>query len=363
MKVLFVSTVPFVKNGLVHVIMNLYRILTKEGIKVDIVAATGAVEDIYVKEILDSGGKFIPVSRSAKHPLLYIYNIAKISRNYDIIHVHGNSGTMALEMIGAKIANVPLRITHTHSSSCKYKIANTTLKPFMLLFSNGRIACGKQAGKFLYGKKPFIIVKNGVNTEKFRFDINKRNDIRKMLGWDNCLVIGHVGNFVEVKNHSFLLDVFFKVAETNKNARLILLGDGKKLDEIKTKAKNLKVSDKVYFAGSVFNVDSYLSAMDVIVMPSFYEGVPLTLIEEQANGLQGIVSDTISKEVDVTGKVKFLSLSHESSFWANEISSISIINDRTLDSNSNINKIKNAGFDIQFQALKLKQYYKQKGKK
>ncbi len=362
-RVLMSSTVPMGRNGITKVMLNLYHNIDHSRYSVDFLSIS-EIPNEFLDMFEGFNGKLSVVSRTIRHPFRFIYNYARACRGFDIVHVHGNSGTMALEMLAAWIARVPVRITHGHNSSCRHKIINWILRPVMNVFSNYKVACGKKAGIWLYKNKKHLVLDNGIYAEKYIFSKNIARDIRKELKVSDCIVIGHVGNFEHVKNHEFLLDLFAELVKCNsKEFHLLLLGDGILKEAMIKKAQELGILSRVHFLGTVSDVPTYLSAMDIMVMPSFYEGVPLTLIEGQASGLPCVVSDTVSKEVNVTGTIEFCSLGAGINHWASYISQLVSMRDlsdfdnRLEVSKKNIESIKTAGFDVISQAEKLQAYY------
>lgn len=357
-KVLIICTVPTDKSGIPSVIFNLLEAIDDSNLKLGYVSINDP-DQKYKDKLKDKEIRLFVLPRKLSHPISYIKKLSAIAKGYDVIHVHGNSATMVLEMIAAKIAGAPKRISHAHSTSCGFPMLNRILKPLFLRLCTQRIACGKAAGKWLYHERPFGIINNGVDTLKFRFNYNNRDKFRAELGWEDNFILANVANFLEVKNHKFLISTFAEVIKKHPEARLLLLGDGPLLNEAKQQAKNLGIDSFIHFAGSVTNVNEYLSAIDLIVMPSLYEGLPLTLVEEQANGLCAIVSDTITTDVNLTGNINFLPLSSGVTSWSNTISNFidaGVIRNEDF-SNECISKIKKANFDIFDAAAKLKDLY------
>lgn len=358
MKVLIVNTVPTEKNGITNVIYNYYRAINKRNMCIDLVTIN-SIEESYRDEFLQNGGCVYTLERNLRHPLRYMRRLSELAHGYDILHAHGNSATMVLEMYAAKKAGVPVRIAHSHNSNCKYHFVDKLCRMPFHAFCNGRLACSSEAGYWLFENKNFSILKNGIDTDKFHFEEGKRIFIRERLGWEDCKVIGHVGNFWEAKNHVFIIAIFQQLVLRDASFRLLLLGKGEKMGEIKDRVARLQLSDNVYFAGATDHVTDYLCAMDIIVMPSLHEGLPLTLIEEQANGLPCVVSDVITREVDKTGLLEFQSLQTTALAWADRICSIALPEGkRKKQSVQAIDSIRRCGFDICSQADRLMDFYK-----
>lgn len=189
--------------------------------------------------------------------------------------------------------------------------------------------------------------------------LKKKASLRAKLSLsDNDTLIGHVGYFLALKNQSFLVDVFAELVKRDNNYHLVLIGDGAMRPEIEKKVDSLGLKDKVTFTGNINNVSDYLNAIDLIVMPSLFEGLPLTLVEQQASGLQCIVSDTITKEADKTGNLRFISLNASISEWVQAIENSNCKQDREQRSKKAVDDIAKAGYSIQTEANKLVEFYK-----
>lgn len=358
MKVLMINTVPMEKNGITNVICNLVTNVNNENIQIDCVAINDV--DLSYKNIFKKhGGKIFVIPQRLSKPIAYIKKLVSIIKKnkYDCIHAHGNSHTLALELFAAKIAGCGFRIAHSHSTSCKYKAINKLLTPLFWLCCTGRIACSAESGKWMFGKRKFLIINNGINTTKFKFDLNKRLNIKNIYSInEDLIVVGHVGEFNNVKNQSFLVSVFSEILK-KKNAVLMMVGKGNQEKAVVEKAESLGIKDNVIFVGAVDNVSDYLSAFDVIIMPSFFEGFPLTLVEEQASGLSCFVSDCITKETNLTGNVHFLSLKTSESDWASAVLEGIYEGNRSAISERSIELIAKRGYSIQNEICKLENYY------
>lgn len=353
-----INTVPMEKNGITNVICNLVTNINNENIQIDCVAINEA--DLSYNNILKKhGGKLYVIPQRLSRPITYLKRLVSLIRKnrYDCVHAHGNSHTLALELFAAKIAGCHFRIAHSHSTSCKYKAINKLLTPLFGLCCTGRIACSAEAGKWMFGQKKFLIINNGINTTKFKFDLNERIRIRNNYCISkDTLVIGHVGEFNNVKNQSFLVSVFSEILK-KKNAVLMMVGQGNQEKAVAEKVEDLGIKDSVIFVGAVDNVSDYLSVFDVIIMPSFFEGFPLTLVEEQASGLSCFVSDCITKQTNLTGNVYYLSLKTSECDWASAVLEGLYGDDRSSISEKSIDLIEKRGYSIQTETHKLEKYY------
>lgn len=357
MKILVVNTVATAKNGITNVIFNYINAIKNKSIVFDLVAIND-VDAVYEDMITQTGGRVYTFYRN--NILLYVYRLSRIIREnkYDIVHIHGNSHTLCLELLAAIIGGCQVRIIHAHSTSCiSVKLHNLLYTPFNMMCTH-RLACSQGAGKFMFESEPFTIINNGVDVSKYAYDEQKRKELRSLLRiTDDKLLIGHVGYFLALKNHDFIIKVFSQLVSKNDRYRLVLIGDGALRSNVENQVKTLGLEEKVYFTGNIDNVSDYLNAIDLIIMPSIYEGLPLTLIEQQANGLNCVVSDNITNEVDKTGNVMFLPLEKGAAQWADIIAGMNNTADRVLTSRNAIMHIENAGYSIEKEAIKLSQLY------
>lgn len=354
MKILIINTVNFELNGISSVIMNYYKGMNKKDIDIDFMAIS-EINEKYIKEI-NRESNIYTLNRK-KNPLKYFKELYKLmkQKKYDIVHIHGNSATVTIETIAAFMARVPVRIVHSHNTTCNYKKLHKILYPIMKKTYTHGFACGYEAGKWLFKGEKFEIVKNGIDLKKYIFDINARIKMKKKLSCTDKIILGHVGNFVDQKNHNFLIEVFDKLLKTNDNYELVLIGDGPLLNEIKNKVDILGISKNVKFIGKTTEVNSYMQAMDILLLPSHYEGLPVVLIEAQALGLPCLVSDKVSQEAKITELVKFIPI-EDSDIWIKNIKNQCIEENR--DSKKWHIDIKNSGYDISKNSENMKCLYK-----
>ena len=244
---------------------------------------------------------------------------------YDVVHCHTmfNSG---LVLRAAKRCGVPVRIAHSHSikgperRSDVQELYEKTMRRWILRDATHCIGCGEAAGEWLFGEKAFqqrgIVLLNGIELDRFAFDPVYREQLRRERHWENSFVIGHAGHMVPVKNQGFLLELMPEILKRRPDAKLALLGDGADRTALERRAAELGLSDSVTFTGNVQNVNEYLSAMDVFAFPSLYEGMPLAIVEAQANGLPCVLSDRVPQDVYLTELVTPLSLDAGADRWA-----------------------------------------------
>ena len=351
LKVLYVITVELGKNGIASCVLNYARKLKKKGLSISI-AAPEKVSDTIRQEIEADGVRLVELPFRKNNLKAYVAVLYKELKreHYDIVHVHGNSCTMAIELLIAELAGCRVRIAHSHNTTCIHKRANMILRPLFELTCNGRVACGDDAGKWLFQKKPFTIVKNGIRLDQYRYKESVRQHMRQQLDVrDEDVLLGHVGLFNEQKNHSFLIDVFAELYKKDTNYKLLCIGDGPERHRVEEKVEKLDLQKVVIFTGNVDRVSDYLQAMDCFLMPSLYEGVPFAAIEAQAAGLPVIVSDQVSDEVNISGHVKFCKLDRTA--WCDAVQK------ESLNRENNENMLRDNGYDIMANAEELKSLY------
>ena len=307
-KVLIVNTVNTGFTGITSVIMNYVR-KTYTSVQYDFVLC-GKVDSGFIEALKRFGENvFQPPCSRGKKPLNYSFWLRKLieENNYDVIHVHGNSGTMFFDIHAAKKAGVPIRITHSHSTSCKHMVAHNILRPILNRELTHAIACSDMAGKWLF-TRDYAVLPNGIDVEKFAFSQAVRDEYRKKLGLEDKLVIGHIGYMDTEKNHMFLLRVFADLVKSQPDAMLLLIGDGRLRTEIESYIKELQLENYVQVLGKRGDVAQLYQCMDVFVLPSLFEGLPVTLVEAQAAGLPCVVSDTVTRQVNITNNIEYVGI-------------------------------------------------------
>lgn len=339
--------------------MNVYRHIDRNNIQFDFLCMSNKKGD-YEEEIKSLGGKIYKISAPSdvgyiKH-IKDIINICKKYGPYQAIHIPTmfHSGIVCL---AAYIAKVPIRIVHSHSASeddksMKRKIYNIICRRLINFFSTEKLACGEAARDFLFGnnkraKKDVIILKNGIDIQKFsNVDIEEKLKIKEQLNVsENDFVIGHIGSFVKVKNHKFFIKLAKAMKNKNMKFKILLIGDGELKGKIEEEIKENNLEDKFILTGKRNDINMMISVMDVFVMPSLYEGFPMVLIEALASGKNCVVSDTISKEVDIDkGSIDFVNLNDDIQIWIDKIIKQA---KRTVNKQSRIKILQENGFSIE----------------
>lgn len=245
------------------------------------------------------------------------------THRYDVVHAH-NMFNCGLTMMAAKLSGVPVRIAHSHSALTNgggfVKTAYEKLMRFLILScSTDLVGCGEKAGRRLFGEKAWEkqgnLILNGIDVASFAYDEQKRNAIREQLALGDRFVMGHAGHLTEVKNQSFLLDLMPEVLKHRPDAMLLLLGEGEDRPMLEQKIRDMGLEGHVIMTGNVTNVADYLSAMDVFVFPSLFEGTPLSILEVQSNGLPCVISDSVPPDVFLTDLIQPLSLQDAKETW------------------------------------------------
>lgn len=343
------------RAGLETLIMNYYINIDKKKIQFDFLTHRPYKSD-YDEEIEQMGGKVYYAPRLYPHNYFkyfrWMNRFFKEHQDYFIIHSHIDSMSF-FPLLAAKINHIPVRIAHSHSTSIdkdfKYPLKQILRKKINKV-CNVRLSCGLQAGQYLFGNKEFDIIPNAVDAQKFYYNKLNRITKRKELKIDDKFVIGHVGRFSYPKNHKFLIDIFREIKKIESKSVLLLVGTGEKEEEIRRYVEKLNLIDSVLFLGNKKDVNAYYSAMDVFVMPSLFEGIPLAGIEAQFSNMNCYFSDRIPKEVQFSKKVKFISLNNSSIEWANKII-------KGRNTNREKTKFLNYNYDIKYAHKKLEEYY------
>lgn len=352
-RILVVTTTDFGFNGITSVIMNYYRNINRNKIQFDFAIGESIHKDLET-EIEYLGGHIFKLPSRKMKLIQYIRALKALvkEKSYKIVHVHGNSGTLYLDIHALKQARVPIRIAHSHNSTCSHKIIHKILKKSLNKETTIAIACSKLAGDWLFNKE-YIILNNGIDIEKFAFNSEVRNKYRKEMNLDGKYVLGHIGHFSYQKNHEYLLKTFKEVHDRESNAILMLIGDGKLKQEIENQIKDLGIKDSVLLLGKRSDAAQLMQAMDVFVFPSRFEGLPVVLVEAQTAGLKCIVSDTITKECQITGRLKYLNLNESIDMWVTEVAKCK----KSYKRDGIETFIRNSKYNIKNEIKKLEEIY------
>lgn len=350
------------RGGAEAMLMNYYRNIDRTRVQFDFLL-TEQNRCQYEEEIEQMGGRVYRVPLlTFSNPFPYINgvkNFLKEHSEYRIVHSHTSSKS-AVPLWVAKRCGVPVRVCHAHSSNSGSGFeggVRWALGVWLKRVATDFMSCGEGATICWYGKEYLNktrFVPNAVDMDKYSFDASVRNTKRAALELptDAC-VLGMVSRFHPVKNHLFALDVLAALKQRRCNAKLLFVGDGELRQEIEKKTDVLGLHDDVILVGLVNDVPNYLQAMDMVLMPSFNEGLPVSLVEAQVNGLYVVASTGVPHEVDVTGNVTFLPL--DVSVWADCLAA-KVAEGVKRDSEA-VKKVRQAGYDIKIASGKLERWY------
>lgn len=352
-------------SGIMSVIMNWYRHINRENVQFDFLYGIEKLNS-YKDEIQAMGGRvyYFPMPRVITYfsfkAGIRVFFISH-EKEFKVVHLHEILlGNIILPL--AKKYGIQHLIIHSHSTKFSSIFLKSIRNRLLCLRLNRKatlyFACSRQAGIFLFGRKhvrndDIHIVHNAIDCCIYRYNPLKREEIREELGIKNNLVIGHVGRFSTEKNHIFLIKVFENIISTNKNAKLLLVGDGPLVDVIVEEVKKKGIEEAVIFYGKSNKVHDLLQAMDVFVLPSFFEGLPVVLVEAQAAGVPCVVSDTVSEEAKLVNDLWVgCSLKQSIQEW------IGVIVEVSLNSRKDTYlEIRKKGYDINDATKVLEDFY------
>ena len=324
-------------DGATMILLNLARCLKGKVVFDFVLWADNDSEQ--EKEFRKLGSRIYKIGIKTKNPIKReldkIFRYTKFFRHhkYRIAHFATDSPRKFDMILCAKVGGVKQRITHSHNSFCERDnehISNNFLhkieQKLTYDLSTVRMACSKEAAEWLFPPKyvdNVVILNNGINWDSYRYSEEVRSEVRREYNIpEDTFLIGHVGRLAEQKNHKFLIGVFDKLHKEYKNTKLMLVGDGPLKDKCVEDIERRGLTDEVIFTGACTDVSRFLSAMDVFAFPSVFEGLPLTVIEAQANGLTCIASDAITKAVNLDGKVTFLPVDKGEDEWVSNLVSV-----------------------------------------
>lgn len=340
-------------GGVETFLMNYFRNINRKKICFDFINMYDRL--CFQDDILALGGKIYNIANVKKNPIQYFKQLTQVikTNNYNIVHINMLSVANPLPIIVAHRLKVKNIIIHSHNANIPKGIIRKIMDKFnkyYLRFGTQYWACSKLAGVWMFGNKAkFEVINNAIDTEKYKFDLKTRNEIREELDIKNEFLIGHIGRFSYQKNHDFIIDVFNEVQKSLTSCKLLLIGDGEIRKKIEKKVETLDINKNVIFLGNTNEVQRYLQAMDIFILPSRFEGLPVTGIEAQVNGLKCLFSNNITKEVDISNKCIFIENNIEK--WKK-----AIVNNSSVDNHDRNIKF-NELYDIKIAAKELENKY------
>lgn len=365
MKVLMIAHKLLQKSGITAVLRNYLLNMKNPNIQVDLAIVEGSDAHI-IKEFIDNGNAvfFMPdLSIRKIKPFADFWDDFFRKNKYDVVHSHFFQIDYFV-FKAAKKNGVKTCISHSHNT----KFSESKIKALrnMIMFTPAKkyidywVGCSIAAGKAYYGNKfgrnsKSFVVHNAIDTYKYKFNPYIRDGLRKKLNIEDKFVIGNIGKFNQQKNKLFLLDILKKMLEKGMNAHLLNVGDGELREAFVDKMKQLALEDYVTLTGVVEDTENYLQAMDIFVMPSLYEGLPVVGVEAQANGLPCIFSNLITSEVNLnTDNNRFLPIDDGVDGWVHEIE---CLHNYDIDRDKGRYIVEKAGYDIKNEAEKLERLY------
>lgn len=362
-RVLIIPTGGLRREGITSSILTMVRHMSLDGLELSVMAVYNNEPDV-LDEFRSLGCEVIETPDRRSRTLLYARYLFSLMRSehYDVVHVHGSSSIMGIELRLAQLAHVKTRIAHSHNTKSDNPRRDQFFRPMFRGSWNKALACGQDAGKWLFEDASFEVVHNGIETERFAFDQGSRDEMRERLGIESSLAIGFVGNINYVKNQRFLLQIFREILARGVDSRLFIIGDGPDRIDIEELSSEETFEGRITITGRVSNVSDILQAMDVMVLPSLFEGLPTVVLEWQASGLPCLVSDAVTKECAVTNLVNFLPLGTGAIEWADTLlgaagNSSSSVSSRSKASLMACTDLRSAGFDAGVMAERIRTLY------
>ena len=351
-------------GGVERLLYDYYNNLDDGGIAFDFVIFDREKEGIFEQPLKEKGCRIHCVPRLKGFGLSYIRALWKIFREgkYQVVHAHRGSRSFFVLLL-AWAAGVPVRIAHSHlafepDANIIKRLKTEVFKRLSRLFATDLFACGDDAARFMWGTSdPRKVRKmtNAIDTKRFHQALSSRNEVRQMLGISDKFVLGTVARIDPQKNPMYLMKIAEVVKKSGKSAVLLVVGTGSMEQSVRKQAREMGIEDFVHFLGVRSDIPELLAAMDLFLLPSLFEGLPVTLIETQASGLPALVSDRVTREMDKVGLIRFLPLDDNVSCWLDAIMEAKNNEDRF----SYAQKVLDAGYDISDRAHKLKEFYLQ----
>lgn len=350
MKRLLCITACMNTGGAETFLMKMFRNIDKEQYMMDFCVVSK--ENYYEEEIKQLGGKIFYIPLKSKYPIKSFNAIRKIVKenNYNYVIRVNEHSLSTIDLLAAKLGGAKVLAMRSSNASSGSKLSVFLHKMFIFLpknIPNIKFAPSKLAAEYTFGKNCIennkaILLNNGLDTKQFKYSINTRYKTRSQLGVEDKIVIGHIGRFNTQKNHEFLIDIFYEFHKENSNSILIFVGNGSLEEKIKDKVKKLGLVNDVLFLGVRKDIPELLCAFDLFLFPSFYEGMPNTVIEAQTTGLPCLISDSITEEAKVTDIVTFASLNDTARKWSDEC--LNILNKKYLPREDYANIMNRKGY-------------------
>ena len=365
---------PLGVGGVSNLMLDIQKSIDRNEINFDYLVFHDQIEP-QEKTAFDMGSKKLIASADNVNfkPLRGLIRLFKIRRvckknKIKIFHFNGGAPLGFLTMLAAKLGGVKWITFHSHNGGMNRqgvlaKILSAVCKPLLKFVVNDYWACSSIAAKFSFPSrivknKDYYFMPNAIQLDKYKYNQKVRQMVREELGLKDKFIIGHAGRFNFQKNHTFLIDIFAEIRKKDNDAVLLLLGTGDLLDEIKNKVNKMGLNDSVKFCGSSDEMEKMYQAMDVFLMPSHFEGLPVTGVEAQASGLPIVFSDVITREAAIAPNVEYISLNASKDVWAD-----TVLKYRNYNRKDYCKELKDAGFAKEDMVEHFQSYYVKLGEK
>lgn len=350
------------RAGLETMLMNYYKHIDRSKVQFDFLINKN-IEGAYEEQAMELGARMFrtPGFNPAKTFKYNSYMKKLFANNPDITIVHGHNDMAYVPLKCAKKSGIKVRIMHSHNTKLdkglKYPLKDYCRKNIAKV-ANHFWGCSLAAIEFYYGKNVidngnYVFLKNAIELPRFVYNTQVREELRQKHNISDKLVIGHVGRFTYQKNHDKLIDIFKYMHDARPDSVLLMIGEGELMDEVNIKIDALGLRDSVIMPGAIDNVNEYYQAMDVFVMPSRYEGLPVVGVEAQAAGLPCIFADTVTVETKVCSGASFYPYDNDANMWANYIFETVDKHERKDTSE----ELTLAGYNIEVEAKRLEKMY------
>lgn len=359
-------TPPFGLGGIHSYIFNHYKYMDQEKFQFTFMAQSFDVREAEEFRDFSFGVKLLPTT-AAKCSDVFAKRVREIlAEGYDVLHLHNSYWTGFLIEEIAREAGVPKVIVHAHSTSVEVndpvkreavlKRHEEVKRAFSSDLATDFCACSRKAADWLFGpqipRDRIRIMKNGVETERFRYSPETRRRIRAELGLEDAFVLGTVGRLSYVKNQSFLIDLLYSLRKTRLDAKLVIIGGGELRGNLEEQIDRLGLSGSVFLLGWKPDVENYLQAMDCFLLPSRFEGLGIAAMEALASGLPCIVSDQVPEDLAFTENIQYVPL--QAPAWLAALEGVAT---KKTDRKNGVEVVKNAGYDARHQAKALERLY------
>lgn len=336
-KILVISAGPLKSDGMTKLELDIIE-YNKDFFEFTLCSGFDA-DPYYVNKLNEIGVKLVRLSDKSK-AVSYMLDIFRLVRKdgFSTVYIHGNSSMMIFEALPSKLAGAKV-ITHCHNTKSNYPMLHSILKPVFNIFVDVKIGCSHLATEFAYMGRRQITIPNGIDINKFAFDEAVREKIRNQLGLNDKKIIGHIGRFSLQKNHKKLIGIFDEMHKLDENVRLMLVGEGELLEDIRNDIHSRNLDEYVIIQNFTDRPQDYMQAFDLMIMPSLYEGLSLVALEAQANGLPLLVNTFFAPETFASSQIRAINLSLSDKEWALRASKMIKKGRKNADAQSTLRKM------------------------